>query len=269
MGAHAQVAPQPPPGAGQAAPNPNGPASSGNNAPPNTGPPAVNPGRPTITDPASLTAPGWVEAEFGVQKDLDRDRAFGTPLLLKLTAKNARVQYRLENDGYIRLGDGTDGLGDTNVAIQYLFLTQAKSAFDISGRFNLKIPTANAPIGTRKLDPGLLLLASRDFSPTLHGDFNLGLASLSRVEQPGTDTQFFASASFTIPFKGGRWAYTNELVYFSPILGQRAQVTTMHGFTYAVHRYLVIDTALQWELHGDGAVFQVLAGATFFFGKVF
>lgn len=265
--AGAQAAPTP----GPAGTAPGQPAQPGavTAAKPDTSPPAVNPGRPTVTDPAALTAPGWLEAEFGVQKDLDRDRNLGTPLLLKLTARNARVQYRLENDGYIRLGDGTDGIGDTNVAVQYLFRTQARNAWDVSGRLNVKLPTANAAIGTRKLDFGALFLASRDFSPTLHGDFNLGLGSLSRQAAPGVDTQVLLAASFTMPFKGGRWAYTNELVYFSPIYGQRAQVTTMHGFTYAVHRYLVFDTALQWELHGDGPVFQLLGGATFFFGRLF
>ncbi len=257
--------------------NKQAPAGSANQqaAPPDHSPPAVNPGRPTVTDPASLTAPGWLEAEWGTSKNLDRDRTLMTPLLLKLTARNGRVQYRLENDGYVRQGDGTEGIGDTNVALQYLFTSQERSGYDTSGRIALKIPTAPASIGTRKVDYGLLLLASRDFalypdkSPRVHGDFNLGLSSLTRQAAPGTDTQFLVSASFTFPFKGTRWAYTNELVYFSPIQGQRAEVTTMHGLAYAAHRYAVYDIALQWQLHGDGAVFQVLAGATFFFSKLF
>lgn len=234
-------------------------------------PPAVNPGRPTVTDPASLTAPGWLESEFGLFQNLDRDRNLGTPLLLKLTSKNKRLQYRLENDGYLRIGsDRSDGIGDTNFALQYLFATQDRSLFDISGRLNLKIPTARPALGgTKKFDYSALFLASKDFTPMLHGDFNLGLASLTRVDAPGADTQVFAAASFTIPFKGGRWAYTNELVYFSPIQGQRAAVTTMHGLTYAVHRYDVYDLAVQWQLQGDGAVFQILLGKTFFFGRLF
>lgn len=234
-------------------------------------PPAVNAGRPTITDPAGLTAPGWLEAEFGVFKNLDRDRNLGTPLLLKLTSKNRRMQYRLENDGYIRLGDTrADGIGDTNLALQYLFATQEKNKWDISGRVNLKLPTARPAIGgTKKADFSTLFLASKDFTPQLHVDFNAGLASMTRVEAPGADVQLFLSASLTTPFRGNRWAYTNEICYFSPIQGQRAAVTTMHGFTYAVHRYDAYDIAVQWQLQGDGAVFQVLFGRTFFFGRLF
>ncbi len=238
-------------------------------AQPDNSPPAVNPGRPSITDPAALTAPGWLEAEFGGQKDLDRDRNFNTPLLLKLTTRSRRLQVRLATDGYVQLGDRTDGYGDTYAALQYLFATQDKARFDIAGRVTVKIPTARAALGTKKFDFSALLLASRDFSPALHGDFNLGVSSLSRQDAPGTDTQTLVSASLTFPIAGGRWQYFNELAYQSALAGQRAQVTTMHGFSYAPHRYDVYDVAVQWGVSGDGPVFQLLFGRTFFFGKLF
>jgi hypothetical protein len=237
---------------------------------PDTGPPAVNPGRPTVTDPAALTAPGWLESEFGGMKNLDHDRTFSTPMLLKLTSRNNRLQYRLAFDGLIFPGEGGgNGFGDTTAGLQYLFAVQSRAGFDVAGRIAVKIPTAPAFLGTRKVDYSMLLLASRDFSPMLHGDFNLGLANLSRQGAPGTDNQFVATASFTLPIKGGRWQYTNELVYASPLQGQPSQVTTMHGFTYAIHRYDVYDVAVQWQLHGSGANLQLLFGRTFFFGRLF
>jgi hypothetical protein len=233
-------------------------------------PPAVNPGRPTITDPASLTAPGWLESEVGGMKNFDHDRSFSTPFLLKLTSKNNRLQYRLATDGLIFPGaGGGNGFGDTYAGLNYLFARQKDTGFDISGRVTVKIPTAPAFLGTRKVDFNALFLASRDFTPSLHADFNAGLSTLTRQGAPGTDNQFLATASFTIPIKGGRWQYTNEVVYSSPIQGQRALLTTMHGFTYAVHRYDVYDIALQWKLHGDGSNLQLLFGKTFFFGRLF
>lgn len=236
---------------------------------PDKSPPAVNAGRPTVTDPAALTAPGWLETEFGGVKSLDRGRDFTTPFLLKLTSRNKRLQYRLATDGFLFPGQGSNGFGDTYAALQYLFAPQDRAKFDFAGRATVKIPTAPAFLGTRKFDYNLLLLASRDFSPALHGDFNLGFSSLSRQGGPGTDGQIMASASLSLPIKGGRWQYTNELVYFSPIQGSRAQVTTMHGFTYAVHRYDVYDVAVQWQLHGDGATWQLLFGRTFHLGRLF
>ncbi len=256
---------------GEAASPKAAPDDKSDGKPEDKSPPALNPGRPTITDPAALTAPGWLETELGIQQDLNRDRIFGTPLLFKLTDRNHRLQYRLASDGYLRLGDRTDGIGDTYAALHYLLTPMTKSGFDVAARFTLKFPTARRPLGgTQKFDPGLLLIASRDFTKWgLHGDFNFGLSSLSRTALRGTDTSMLLTASLTVPIRGGRWAYTNELVYTSPILGQRASVTTMHGFTYAVHRYEVYDVALQWGLHGDGASFQILFGRTFFLGKLF
>jgi len=245
-------------------------AAQAASAPPDKNPPAVNGGRPTIADPAALTAPGWLETEFGLQKDLERDRDFSTPLLLKLTDRSRRLEYRLAFDGYASLGeDGTDGFGNTSAALQYLLAPQSRAGYDLAARAIVNFPTAGAGLGTKKLDFGALLLASRDFSPWIHGDFNVGLFSLTRQDAPGTDTQLLLAASFSFPFKGGRWSYTNELAYASPLAGQRAQLTTINGFTYAAHRYLVFDAALQWELYGDGAVFQVLAGSTFFLGRLF
>jgi hypothetical protein len=234
-----------------------------------TSPPAVNPGRPTVTDPAALTAPGWLEMELGGLKNLDHDRTFSTPFVLKLTSSNNRLQYRLGADGLIFPGLGANGFGDTNAGLQYLFAPQSKARFDLAGRVAIKIPTAPPFLGTRKVDYNVLFLASRDFSPSVHGDFNLGLSNLSRQGAPGTDNQFVATASFTLPIKGGRWQYTNEIVYASPIEGQRSLVTTMHGFTYAVHRYDVYDIAVQWQLHGDSANLQLLFGKTFFLGHLF
>ncbi len=236
---------------------------------PDNSPPAVNAGRPTVTDPASLTAPGWLETELGGIKNLDHDRSFSTPFLLKLTSRNNRLQYRLATDGFILPGMGANGFGDTYAGLHYLILLQSKAGFDVAGRVTVKIPTAPAFLGTRKFDYNVLLLASRDFSPSLHGDFNVGYTNLSRQGAPGTDNQFALTVSFTLPIKGGRWQYTNEIVYSSPIQGQSSLVTTMHGFTYAVHRYDVYDVAVQWQLHGDAATWQLLFGRTFFLGRLF
>ena len=234
-------------------------------------PPAVTGGTPTITDTASLSPPGWLEFDPGSLKSLNRDRILGTPFTLKLTDNNRRLQYRFGTDGYIREGNSADGYGDTYMGIHYLIAAQERVGFDIAGRFTLKLPTSRPALGgTKKFDYYGLLLASRDFTKWgFHGDFNVGLSDLSRPGLPGTDTQLLLAASTTSPIKGGRWQYTNELVYASPILGQHSRFTTMHGFAYAAHRYEVYSLAVQYEMHGDGATVQVLAAGSFYLGKIF
>lgn len=238
---------------------------------PDNHPPSVTPSAPSITDTATLSAPGWIEFDLTGFKNLNRDRSIGTPSLLKLTSGNRRLQYRIATDGFIRQGDHTDGVGDTYLALQYLYKPQEKAGFDLAGRLTAKVPTGRRELGgTQKFDVGALLLASRDFTKwQFHGDFNVGFSSLTRADAPGTDYQVLLAASTTTPLRGGRWQYFNELVYFSPVQGQRYRVTTMQGFTFAQHRYEVYSAAMQWQLHGDASAFQVLLSASFFAGKLF
>jgi len=255
-----QTAQQP---AGQQAPAPPAPDA------PDTHPPAVSGGTPTVTDAAELSAPGWIEFDPGVLKDLDHDAITGSPFTFKLTTQNNHLQYLLGSNGYVWQDAHTRGVGDTYPGVHYLFLTQEKKGFDVAGKFLLKVPTADSAIGgTGQFDYSGFLLASRDFTKWgFHGDFNGGLSALSRADGPGYDNQVLLSASTTSPFTGGRWQYTNELVYFSPMPGQDYQLTTMHGFSYAAHRYATYSVALQVAIHGDIPHYQLLFAASFNLGK--
>jgi hypothetical protein len=232
--------------------------------PPDTHPPAVSGGTPTITDQATLSAPGWVEFDPGVLKDLDRTSFLGTPLTLKYTTTNNHLQYLLASDGFVFLNDSTFGLGDTYPGVHYQFLTEEKHGCDVAGKFILKVPTAPTTIGTGRPDYSAFALASRDFTKWgFHGDFNAGISELSRTGNPGYDRQAMVSASTTTPLKGGRWQYTNELVYFSGIEDQTFQLTTMHGFSYAAHRFATYSAAVQVGFHGDVPRYQLLFAASF------
>ena len=70
---------------GGKAPTP--PAAGADSGSADSSPPSVTGGVPTITDTATLSPPGWLEADFGPLKNLDRDRALGTPFLVKITSK--------------------------------------------------------------------------------------------------------------------------------------------------------------------------------------
>lgn len=247
-----------PPPAGPSAQTP--PADS-----PDTHPLGVSGGTPTVTDAAELSAPGWLEFDPGALKDLDLDSIAGTPVTFKYTTLNNRLQYLLGSSGYVWQDAHTRGLGDTYPGIHYLFFTQDKKGFDVAGKILLKVPTASKDIGgTGRMDYSVFALASRDFTKWgFHGDFNAGISTLSRAEGPGYDNQVLLSGSTTSPIPGGRWQYTNELVYFSPMPGQDYQLTTMHGISYAAHRYATYSAAIQIAIHGDIARYQFLVAASF------
>jgi hypothetical protein len=258
--------PKPPAAGTQAPAKPDSDTQNADNTPP-----AVTGGTPTITDTASINPPGWIEMDLGPLKDLNRDRVLGTPFLLKSTARGGKFQFRLSSDGYVSQNGGPSGYGNTYLGAHYLFATQEHFGYDLAARLTITLPTESTSLGgTGKFDYTGLFLASKDYTKWgLHGDYNLGLSSLSRPGMPGRDTQLLLAASSTLPIKGDRWQYTNELVYASPIESTRGRVTTMHGFAYAVHRYEVLSMAVQWQLYGDGATLQILGAASFYLARIF
>ena len=192
------------------------------------------------------------------------------PVTFKYTTTNNRLQYLLASDGYLRPDANTSGIGDTYPGVHYLFLTEDKHGFDVAGKVIVKVPTARVGVGgTGRYDYSAYALASRDFTKWgFHGDFNAGVFALSRLDDPGYDNQTLISGSTTSPIPGGRWQYTNELVYFSPLPGQEYQLTMMHGFSYAVHRYATYSAALQIAMHGDIPHYQLLFSASFNLGHL-
>lgn len=228
------------------------------------GKPPVSGGTPTITDAAELSAPGWIEFDPGVLKDLVGDPNVGTPATLKYTTRNNRLQYLLATDGIVTQGNAT-GVGDTYLGIHYLFRTEDKGGYDIALKGIGKMPTAAADVGgTGKYDQSAFLLVSRDMTKWgLHEDMNGGVSAIGNSPQTGYSGQALLSYSTTTPFRGGRWQYTNELVYLSALPNQGVRLTTMHGFAYSVHAYEVYSAALQVRLEGDVPRFQVLFAASF------
>ena len=234
-----------------------------------TGKPPVSGGTPTITDAAELSAPGWVELDPGVLKDLVGDPNVGFPATLKYTTRNNRLQYLLATDSVVTQGS-TTGFGDTYVGAHYLFKTQDKGGYDIALKGIIKIPTAPIDVGgTGKYDLSAFLLVSRDITKWgLHEDMNAGISAIGNSPQAGYTGQALLSYSTTTPFRGGRWQYTNEVVYLSALPDDGARVTTMHGFAYSAHVYEVYSAALQVRLEGDIPRFQFLLAASFNVAKL-
>ena len=230
--------------------------------------PDVNPGRPTVADPAALTAPGWLEAEFGFQRDLDPGAMFGTPLVLKYTTLNKRLQYRASFDGYLDAPGVDHGFGDSYFGLQYLVSKQDSCGYDLSLRGQVKFPTAKDAFGTGARDYSVMVLASKDYSRVVHADYNVGVNSLSRSGAPGYDSQFFGAISFTFPNPRAKWAYTNEIVYYSAIPGSESAITTLHGFTYAVNGHNIFDIGIQLGLKGDVPKWQLVLGRSWMLGQV-
>ncbi len=237
--------------------------------------PTVNPYRPTVTDPASLTFPGYLEMEVGgaAQHGGEQShRAFSTPIVLKLTTNSKRLEYHVFLGGYSTQtgmdGSHLSGRGDVTPGLQYLIVAQSPRTYDVAARLEYKVPTANRGLGTGKTDYDLLLLASKDYSKTLHGDFNLGVYQLGRMTGQGFATQYLASGVLNTKLSP-TLTLQDELYGYSGSSEGGTIMSTLHAIGYQPSRVLAFDAGVDIGISHAAPRYTVLFGSTFFVGRLF
>ncbi len=237
--------------------------------------PTVNPYRPTVTDPASLTFPGYLEMEVGGAAQhggQQASRAFSTPVVLKLTTNSKRLEYHVLLSGYSEqtAPDGTrlSGRGDITPGLQYLIVAQSPRTYDLAARLEYKIPTAKQGLGTGKTDYDLLLLASKDYSKIFHGDYNLGVYQQGRMSGQGFATQYFASGVLNTRLTA-TLTLQDELYGYSGNSEGGTIVSTLHAIGYQPSRVLAFDAGVDIGISHAAPRYTLLFGSTFFVGRLF
>src|SRR3982751_2575373 len=130
--------------------------------------PSATPYRPSISTPAALSAPGWIEIEAGLQHDQDgavarRDSA---PLTLKLAfTPDWGVRVGIDADVLSRGDDGahSSGVGDTSVVVKRRFAIDDNSAFGLEGGAILATAHHGVGSGSGKADWTAAAIHSADF----------------------------------------------------------------------------------------------------------
>src|SRR5450755_1243520 len=97
---------------------------------------AVTPYRPTVSTPAALSAPGWLEGEAGLQSldDATPTRRDSAPYTLKLAISD---DWGVRIAGELLVHDANadsphvTGTGDTSVILKRRFALNARSAFGL------------------------------------------------------------------------------------------------------------------------------------------
>jgi len=257
---------------------------------------AVNPGRPTITDTAPLTAPGYLELETGLnyaKGGAGLDYQVTQALLLKLTDRPGRTEFRVSTDGYViqrTIGGSaavttsnpvtgpaamTDnnaifaqGFGDTTFGVQHLIVAQTPKTYDLSARLEYKLPTGGANVGTGKSDYNALFLASKDYSDRFHADYNLADAFLGRTDSSGYVHQVFTSAAFSYKLPRNFTVQTEVYGYSGNSLNG-TNVANGYGFTYTPQPDSEYDGYINFGLTRAAPKYFVTVGHTFFLGKLF
>lgn len=243
--------------------------------PPPTDPaarPAATPYRPSVSTPAALSAPGWLEVEAGGLRGRSADdpqRRSSLPYTLKL-AFTPDWGLRLGGDAWVqeRDADGTTrrGGGDTTLVAKRRFALDEAQALGLE--LGLKLPTAAAGLGSGHTDWNLNGIWSRDFAGGWHVDANLAATRLGGDPGPGSSRWQRALAVAASHALDERWSAVGELsATAQPGTAHTAQA--LFAASYALGPSIVLDAGASKGLNRASGGWSVFAGLSFVAVRLF
>ena len=233
--------------------------------------PRATPYRPTVSNPAQLPVPGYLEVEVGWQtlKDKVTDaHRHSVPARLKL-AFTDRVGMLISGEMVVindqESGATVGGVGDLTPQLKFHFPMPTETTSALGLELGAKLPTAPRTIGSQQTDWILTGIYSLSHGP-LGIDLNLGYTRLGGTPSgKGKDqVSWAASTAYALTSRwnvGGEIAGTARQAVkpFSQIL----------AFTnWAVTQQIVVDTGLAFGINGVSQEWTAFAGMTVLLGKV-
>jgi hypothetical protein len=232
---------------------------------------SVTPYRPTVSTPAALSAPGWLELESGYQRI-----GVGTgswrdsiPYTLKLAFTD---DWGIRAGGELlvrtRDSDGHDalGFGDTSFVVKRRFALNNASALGLEA--GVVFPTAPAGLhsGSSATDFTVNGIYSADFGSALHADVNLGVIRLGNVSSASRDQVLWAIAvSHDL---GAGWGLSGE-VSGTDQGGVSPSTQLLVATSYSARKSITWDFGVARARSSAASSWSVLAGGTFLLMPVF
>lgn len=230
--------------------------------------PGVTPYRPTVSNPADLSVPGWLEGEFGGQRMFgqDQSRLDTVPWLLKY-AFDENHGLLLGGNAYTSLqltgAPSISGLGDTFLEWKQRFPVSDKTAFGIEA--GVVAATAAHDIGNGRTQYVVNGIFSTDLG-ALHLDLNLGELNGGEIPPGVSSSQTTWAAALSGSFAGD-WGAALEISG----VHQRGVATAsqaLAAISYNVSHRLVLDGGAAYGLGHGAHDRSVFAGATILIGKL-
>jgi len=231
----------------------------------------VEPDRPDISNSTYTVPVRALQVELG----LEYARAHNDPterrLALQTTLRTGlsdRLEVRLDGVPLVRLKETSDdiGMGDIAPGLKYRVFDppegQGWPALGIQPF--VKIPTARVPIGSGRLDAGLLVLADQDLPGAVQLTVNAGLVVVGQPD--GALLQGLASASVSREFVG---RLTPFLELFFASRDEREGHDTLGlntGLVYLLTRRVAIDAAAQTTLNRRRPDYALRTGLSLLLG---
>jgi hypothetical protein len=232
----------------------------------------VEPDRPGISNSTHTVPVRALQVELG----LEYARAHNDPterrLALQTTLRTGlsdRLEVRLDGVPLVRLKEASDdiGMGDIAPGLKYRVFDppEGQGWLALGIQPFVKIPTARVPIGSGRLDAGLLVLADQDLPGAVQLTVNAGLVV---VGQPhGALLQGLASASASREFVG---RLTPFLELFFASRDEREGHDTLGlntGLVYLLTRRVAIDAAAQTTLNRRRPDYALRTGLSLLLGR--
>lgn len=233
---------------------------------------AVTPYRPTVSTPAALSAPGWLEVEAGLQA-VDAGAAThrdSVPYAIKL-AFSPDWGVRIGGETWVRNpvapGDQVTGVGDTSLVLKRRFAVNEQSAFGVE--IGVAAPTARAGAhsGSGTTDYTATGIYSTDFAHSLHADINLGLTQLGSAD-PATSRRQALWAAALQDGLSDRWGLVAELSGTRQS-GVRATAQILAGATYSPGKRVTWDLGMVHGMTATTPTWSVFVGTTFLVSRLF
>jgi hypothetical protein len=231
--------------------------------------PTATPYRPTVSNPAALSEPGWLELELGGQttKGGADQRRSSLPFLAKLAfTENWGVLVGSELAVRRADADGVDynGVGDTTLIVKHRIPTQTDGTeWGIEAGY--KLATAKDTLGSGKNDFILNGIYSADFSDN-HLDLNLGATRLGAVDVGDGRLQYSWAASVSHNLNE-KWGIFGELSGVSQH-HVVAQSQFMFGTNYNFSNRIVFDAGATLGLAGASQDWSLFSGVTVLLGRL-
>jgi hypothetical protein len=221
-------------------------------------PPSVTPYRPSVSTPAELSAPGYLEFELGALQTPAPQRRDSLPYAAKL-AFDEDWGLRVAGEAWVRTRDAAgavrSGAGDTSVVLKHRLDLDELSALGVE--LGWQIPTGRAGLGAGTAAATVNAIYSRDVGAA-HIDINLN-ATRNDVTLPATGRVATGWAAALSRALDERWEVCGEVSGMNQ-RGPGSASQALAALSYTVSRALVLDAGLAASLHAGSA------GPSIFFG---
>lgn len=239
--------------------------------------PSVTPYRPTVSNPAALSQPGWLEIEAGLNssQSSDNSRRGNLPYLLKL-AFTDNFGVLLGGDAYIeqtdQAGSKLSGAGDTLFMLKQKFAESkdGKSAFGVE--YGFKSPTAKEGLGSGKTDYLVNGIYSSELAGNTPGlasntiDLNVNYTELGDA-LPGEARQQWGWATTWSRPLNDIWGIAAELSGYTR-QGTQSSSQFLGAVSYNMNRRVVWDAGFSAGISPAAPTWSVFAGVSILAGKL-